>query len=183
MVVLKNRCATGNYLHKRGHKSFYCFVATVEPQTAACCRPIVLSDQWLWNCVPFCCQFLQNGVGLSYQSLCQNISLQVQSECDQNFHGTQKLLMKTWINGPLGNWPPNSQVLIERRVATGSCSFFIYTAGEAALEDRVFKFHVQANTPCKCVFRAALLTLTLTLETADRSWPKPLLVVTALAQT
>lgn len=109
MVVWKNKCATGNYKWPQG----FCYlVAAVETQTAACCRRLFSSDQWLWNCVPFCCQYLKNGVGLSYQSLCQNISLQVQSECDQNFHGTLKLLMKTWINGPLGNLALKTQMLM-----------------------------------------------------------------------
>lgn len=136
------------------YSNIYCHVGTVHTLPLRCRR--ISSDQWLWNCVPFCCQYLQNGLGLSYQSLCQNISRPVQS--DQNFHGTHKLLMKTWINSPPGNW---SSCTLKHAIAHGPwsdvlatcyCSSFIGAMGEAVLQDHVFKWRVHANTPCKYFF-------------------------------
>ncbi len=45
----------------------------------------------------FCSLYLQNGVGLSYPCLCQNISELVKSQGGQKAHNTRKLLMKNWM--------------------------------------------------------------------------------------
>lgn len=155
MVVWSYIWATSNYLHKRGHKG--CIAVQLRWK-----RKLPLAVDLYYGVtsgfVPLCCQCLQNGVGLSYQSLCQNISLQVQSERDHDFHSTHKLLMKTWINGQ-----STRKLTIEHRGRALQwcvgyyCSSCICTVGEVALGDHLFKFHVQANTACKCVFRAALL--------------------------